>query len=142
VNNIRAAGGELLDLKVRGLLSFPALGNSYYINGVSLEDAEGRENDFIGSHAALINLPGFSITNPLYFSNPSGFRVYIKGKICFQVDETNAFEDPDKRPTGALYLTNYGNFNSFTSNPNWNGGSMGEDPSKDSGTCSMLSLNE
>jgi hypothetical protein len=83
VNNIRAEGGDLLDLNIRGLLKFPALGEGYYINGVSSEDAEEREGDFKVTYASLISLPGFAILNPLYWSGDADMRVYLKGSVCF-----------------------------------------------------------
>ena len=88
--NIKAEGGELKNLAIRGLLTFPALGGNYYINGVSDQDDEVKNDDgFTTIYDSLINLPGFSILNPLYYPGSSYFRVYIKGKICFQIDETN-----------------------------------------------------
>lgn len=129
--NIRAEGGDLLDLNIRGLLKFPALGGGYYINGVSAEDAEKREGDFKVTHASLISLPGFAILNPLYWSGDADMRVYLKGSVCFQVSETGQ--------TGALYLRNINNFNCLVSNSGWTG-SFTDAP--DGKSCSALSLAE
>ena len=133
VNNIRAAGGDLLDLNIRGLLKFPALGEDYYINGVSSEDAEEREDDFKVTYASLIRLPGFSILNPLYWPGDAETRIYLKGSVCFQVSES------DSDQIRALYLRSVNNFNCLISNRSWTG-SFTDAP--DGESCCALSLSE